>query len=90
MTTMAEYGVFPVFLKLDGGLAVQPQISFPSEADALRAAEIFAGVLGGAVAFSRIADRDSGRIEDGVIIGRYGVMAKAAQQEVAEATQQAA
>jgi hypothetical protein len=89
MTKMAEYGVFPVFLKLDGGLAVQPQISFPSEADALRAAEIFAGVLGGAVAFSRIADRDSGSIEDGVIIGRYGVMAKAAQEAV-EATQQAA
>jgi hypothetical protein len=76
MAKSAEFGVFPVFVHLDGTLAVQPEMNFPSEDDAKRAAEVFAGVLGGAVAFSRLADRDAGLVEDGVIIGRYGVMAE--------------
>jgi hypothetical protein len=76
MARVAEYGVFPVFRGLDGHLAVQPEIIFPSEDDAKRAAEIFAGVLGGAVAFTRMADQETGIVEQGVIIGKYGVMAE--------------
>jgi hypothetical protein len=77
MARAAEYGVFPVFRGLDGQLAVQPEMMFPSEEDARRAAEVFAGVLGGAVAFSRVTDQETGAVEEGVIIGRYGVMAEA-------------
>jgi hypothetical protein len=75
MTRMTEFGVFPVFRGLDGHLAVQPEVPFPSEDDAKRAAEVFAGVLGGAVAFCRMTDRATGEMGDGVIIGKYGVMA---------------
>jgi hypothetical protein len=81
MARAAKYGVFPVFRGLDGSLAVQPELTFPSEDDARRAAEVFAGVLGGAVAFSRMADEETGTVEEGVIIGKYGVMAEAAEDE---------
>jgi hypothetical protein len=81
MARTAEFGVFPVFRGLDGNLAVQPEIIFPSEEDARRAAEIFAGVLGGAVAFRRMADGESGIVERGTIIGKYGVMAEASRKE---------
>ncbi|MBV8184225.1 MAG: hypothetical protein JO216_17090 [Hyphomicrobiales bacterium] len=77
MARVAEFGVIPVFRDRDGHLAVQPQMIFPSEADAQRAAQIFAEVLGGAVAFSRMADREAGVTEKGRIIGKYGAMAKA-------------
>jgi hypothetical protein len=86
MAKAAEFGVFPVFIKIDGTLSVQPEMSFPSEDDARRAAEVFAGVLGGAVAFSRMADRETGLIEDGVNIGRYGVMAERAANSDADAS----
>jgi hypothetical protein len=56
---------------------------FPSEEDAQRAAQIFAEVLGGAVAFSRVADREAGVTEDGVIIGKYGALAKAPVRPIA-------
>jgi hypothetical protein len=81
MAREAEFGVIPVFRDRDGHLAVQPQMIFPSETDARRAAQIFAEVLGGAVAFSRIADREAGIAEDGVIIAKYGAMAKGSDQE---------
>jgi hypothetical protein len=74
MARIAEFGVIPVFRDRDGRLAVQPQMIFPSEEDAQRAAQIFAEVLGGAVAFSRVADREAGVMEDGVIIGKYGAL----------------
>ncbi|MBV8962464.1 MAG: hypothetical protein JOY67_02910 [Hyphomicrobiales bacterium] len=77
MARVAEFGVIPVFRDRDGHLAVQPQMIFPSEEDAKRAAQIFAEVLGGAVAFSRVADREAGITEDGVIIAKYGAMAQA-------------
>ena len=85
MAKAAQYGVFSVFRGLDGHLAVQPEMIFPSEDDAKRAAEIFAGVLGGAVAFSRMTDRETGAVERGVIIGKYGVMAEAQADEAADA-----
>jgi hypothetical protein len=81
MALAAEFGVFPVFRGLDGRLAVQPEIIFPSEDDAKRAAEVFAGVLGGAVAYSRMTDQETGLVEDGVIIGKYGVMAEGAADD---------
>ena len=80
MARVAEFGVIPVFRDRDGRLAVQPQMIFPSEDDARRAAQIFAEVLGGAVAFSRVADREAGIAEDGVIIAKYGAMAKSSQE----------
>jgi hypothetical protein len=84
MARVAEFGVIPVFRDRDGRLAVQPQMIFPSEDDARRAAQIFAEVLGGAVAFSRVADREAGIAEDGVIIAKYGAMAKTSQDRDAE------
>jgi hypothetical protein len=53
----------------------------PSEEEAMRAAAIFADVLGGAVAFSRIADRETGFAEDGIIIAKFGVMADAQAED---------
>jgi hypothetical protein len=76
-----EFGIFPVFRGLDGKLQVQHRIPFPSEEDAMRAGEVFAGVLGGAVAYSRVTDTETGTAEDGVIIGRFGVMAEDATSE---------
>lgn len=83
MARVAEFGVIPVFRDRDGRLAVQPQMIFPSEQDAQRAAQIFAEVLGGAVAFSRMADREAGVMEEGVIIGKYGAMARAPERRTA-------
>ncbi|MBV9568126.1 MAG: hypothetical protein JO172_08320 [Hyphomicrobiales bacterium] len=88
MARVAEFGVIPVFRDRDGHLAVQPQMIFPSEEDAKRAAQIFAEVLGGAVAFTRVADRDAGVTEDGVIIGKYGAMAQA-EKSIAQASRAA-
>jgi hypothetical protein len=76
MTTSDKFGIFPVFRGLDGKLAVQKEVPFSSEEEALRAGRIFAEVLGGAVAFRRINDPDTGRVGQGVIIGKYGVMAE--------------
>ena len=84
MARVAEFGVIPVFRDRDGRLAVQPQMIFPSEDDARRAAQIFAEVLGGAVAFSRVADREAGIAEDGVIIAKYGAMAKSSQEKTSQ------
>jgi hypothetical protein len=84
MAKISEFGVVPVFRDRDGHLAIQPQMIFPSEDDARRAAQIFAEVLGGAVAFSRIADREAGVTEDGVIIAKYGAMAKGFERPGAE------
>lgn len=83
MARVAEFGVIPVFRDRNGRLAVQPQMIFPSEQDAHRAAQIFAEVLGGAVAFSRMADREAGVMEDGVIIGKYGALARAPERRIA-------
>jgi hypothetical protein len=70
-----EFGIFPVFRGLGGVLTVQPPVAYATEQQAIRAAEYFASVLGGAVAYSRVTDRESGTAEDGVIIGRFGVLA---------------
>ena len=76
MSRVTEFGIIAVFQSQDGRLSVQPQMLFPSREDASRAAEIFAEVLGGAVAFSRVVDRESGFAEDGIIIAKFGVMAE--------------
>ena len=76
MTKVQQFGVIPVFKAIDGKLSVQKEILFPTEADALRAGEVFAQVLGGAVAFSRVFDPDTGAKQDGTMIGRFGVMAE--------------
>jgi hypothetical protein len=60
---------------LNGRLQVKPPITYSSEQDALRAGEVFADVLGGAVVYSRVVDREAGTAENGVLIGRFGVMA---------------
>jgi hypothetical protein len=76
MGTSSRFGIIPVFRGLDGKLAVQKEIAFPSEDDAKRAGQVFAEVLGGAVAFRRVNDPETGIVGRGVIIGRYGVMAE--------------
>jgi len=79
MSRIMEFGIIPVFRCPDGQLIVQSQMLFPSEVDARRAAEIFAEVLGGAVAFSRVVDHHTGFAEDGVILGKFGVLDSKAQ-----------
>jgi hypothetical protein len=69
-----DFGIIPVFRGLEGKLQLQRPIPFPSEAEAMRAGGVFAEVLGGAVAYSRVVDRDSGAVECGIIIGRFGAM----------------
>jgi hypothetical protein len=34
-------------------------------------------MLGGAVAYSRVVDREAGTAENGIVIGRFGVFAEA-------------
>ena len=75
-----EFGIFPVFRGLNGTLQVQKPVAFPTKEEAIRAGEVFAGVLGGAVAYSRVMDREAGIAEEGVIIARFGVMAEVADQ----------
>jgi hypothetical protein len=70
-----EFGIFPVFRGLSGRLQVRPPVAYATEQEALRAAEYFASILGGAIAYSRVIDREAGTAEDGVIIGRFGVLA---------------
>src|SRR5579871_6038671 len=84
MAKVAEFGIFPVFITIEGTLSVQAEMLFLTEDEARRAAEVFAGVLGGAVAFRRMADRAAGLVEDGVVIGRYGVMARDTAGHMAE------
>ncbi|MBW0002394.1 MAG: hypothetical protein JO216_02810 [Hyphomicrobiales bacterium] len=82
MCRVTEFGIIAVFQSRDGRLTVQPRMFFPTEEDALRAAEIFADVLGGAVAFTRVVDRERDTAEDGVIIAKFGVMAEGAREDV--------
>jgi hypothetical protein len=76
MAIFNKFGIIPVARSLDGKLLVQKEVAFPSEEEAKRAGKIFADVLGGAVAFRRINDPDTGIVGQGVIIGKYGVMAE--------------
>ena len=76
MATFNRFGIFPVVRSLDGKLLVQKEVAFPSEEDAKRAGRIFAEVLGGAVAFRRMSDPDTGIVGQGVVIGKYGLMAE--------------
>jgi hypothetical protein len=81
MADLSEFGIIPVARGLNGKLLVQKEIVFPSEAEARRAGEIFAGVLGGAVAFRRASDPEAGMVGQGIIIGRYGALAETADAE---------
>jgi hypothetical protein len=76
-----KFGIIPVFRGLNGKLAVQKEITFASEDDAKRAGKIFAEVLGGAVAFRRAIDPDVGIVGQGVIIGKYGILAEESAQQ---------
>ena len=76
MSTVDEFGIIPVARGIDGKLLVQKEVVFPTKDDALRAGTIFAQVLGGAVAFRRRIDTEAGVKEDGIIIGRYGILAE--------------
>jgi hypothetical protein len=77
MAIFNEFGIFPVVRGINGKLMVQKEVAFPSEEDAKRAGQIFADVLGGAVAFRRVDDSDAGVVGQGIIIGKYGLMARA-------------
>ena len=80
MSTADEFGIIPVVQGIDGKLLVQKEVVFPTEDDALRAGIIFAQVLGGAVAFKRSVDIEAGVRGDGMIIGRYGVLAEGSRE----------
>jgi hypothetical protein len=70
-----KFGIIPVVRSLDGKLMVQREIPFPSEEMAMRAGQACANIVAGAVAFRRVNDPDTGIAGQGVIIGKYGVMA---------------
>ena len=53
---------------------------YPTAEKALAGARSYAALLGGAVAFSQVIDDETGASEDGVIIGRFGVMAPKAEE----------
>ncbi|MFI5015989.1 MAG: hypothetical protein ACHQAY_26945 [Hyphomicrobiales bacterium] len=76
MATFNKFGIIPVVRSLDGRLMVQREIAFPSEEIAKRAGQACANIVGGAVAFRRINDPDTGIVGQGVMIGKYGVMAE--------------
>jgi hypothetical protein len=80
MPTLNRFGIIPVARSLQGKLLVQKEIACSSEEEAKRAGQSFAKVLGGAVAFRRQDDPEAGIIGQGVIIGRYGVMAEKAEE----------
>jgi hypothetical protein len=46
MAILNKFGIFPVVRSLDGKLLVQKEVAFPSEEDALRAAEYSLGSWG--------------------------------------------
>ena len=73
VTTFNEFGVIPVFRDLDGKVVVLKEVPFSSAEEARRAAHIYAQVLGGAVACRHDPGADT--VGQGVIIGKYGVMA---------------
>ena len=75
MAKVEQFGIFPVARGLNGKLLVRNEMILASEEEALRTGKIIAEVLGGAVAFKRVNDSDQGILGQGVIIGRYGVMA---------------
>lgn len=77
MASFNKFGIIPVLRGFDGKLMVQKEVAFSSEEEAKRAGHVFAEVLGGAVAFRRVNDPDTGIYGQGVIIGKYGVMASA-------------
>ena len=74
VTTLNEYGVIPVFRDLDGKVVALKEVPFSSAEEARDAAHIYAEVLGGAVACRHDPGADT--VGQGVIIGRYGVMAE--------------
>ena len=76
MARTTTYGVFAVYKGFGNKLEVRPPAAFPTAERALAAARTFALVLGGAVAFSQAKDTGTGVTENGVIIGRFGVMAE--------------
>jgi hypothetical protein len=75
MAKVEEFGIIPVARGLNDQLLVQKEIILAGEEEALRGGKIFADVLGGAVAFKRVNDPEEEIVGQGVIIGRYGVMA---------------
>ena len=80
MPTFNEFGIIPVARGLQGKLLVQKEIAFSSAEEAKRAGQIFAEVLGGAVARRRQDNPEAGIVGQGVIIGRYGIMADNADE----------
>jgi hypothetical protein len=83
MAPLNKFGIIPVFRGPNGKLAVQKEVAFPLEEDARRAGQACADYVGEAVAFRRTNDPDTGIVGQGVIIGKYGVMAeKSAPQTV--------
>ena len=71
-----SYGVYGVSPSVDGTLKIQPPVTVGSAVEAKRTAEFLAGALGGAVAFAREIDPRTGATKDGVIIGRFGLLAE--------------
>ena len=76
MATFTKFEIIPVARSLDGKLLVQKEVAFPSEEEAKRAGEACANIVAGAIAFRRVNDPDTGLFGQGIIIGKYGIMAE--------------
>jgi hypothetical protein len=77
MPIVNDFGIIPVARGLQGKLLMQNEIACSSEEAAKRAGR---ESLGGAVAFRSEDDPEAEIIGQGVIIGRYGLMAEKADE----------
>lgn len=56
----------------DGTLVAEQAIEAPSASSAIRRAEVVAQTKGGAVAFTRTGDPDTGEFTDAFVLGKFG------------------
>ena len=72
MTAVVRFGVLPIFRGLGGKLKPLRVIDALTNEQAQRKAEVFASVVGGAIAFSKAGDPELGQWGTPRIISRHG------------------
>jgi hypothetical protein len=72
MSRVTKFGVLPIFRGLEGKFTPLRVMHARSADEARRKADVFAAVIGGAVAFFKAGDPDRDQWDDTVIIGYSG------------------
>ncbi|SEF01087.1 hypothetical protein SAMN05519104_7717 [Rhizobiales bacterium GAS188] len=72
MRQITKFGVLPIFRGLGGKFTPQRVVQARSADEARSMAGIFALVMGGAIAFSKRGDPESGQWDEAVIVGYRG------------------